>query len=345
MARSRRVSVPQEIDSTAPVNDTDDTTKEIDMDENTATTDAPEETAENTAGEVTEETLAESVTDNDTGASDSESDGASDAEESEMTPAPFEIPADPTDLELGDEVATMAGMRMLKLRQQVLKIDATLRTVDDANSEAAIIVGAESDDAPDNVKALLAAFREAEENMKKALAELTTGVKEARGDVTLSEEDKENLRTERAQKAKMFATSSKFLREMLDNNEVPDDVARFLDTVEIPGARKSGSRGNTGNSNYQATTAARPRLGDDGYISISGTDVKYTKFSDAARALKPLGVRDVTVGALHDLWAKHGEFENITNWTSAPPVTEFTVGSGSNERQITIVFAYTGANN
>lgn len=241
--------------------------------------------------------------------------------EPEVSEAKFQIPADLNELDLGDEMATLAGKRYALLVRKITGIDETLRAQNEKDSEGAVILAAESDSASETLKTLLSNYRRVQEELTKALAELADGVRAEKGDTTLSEDDITKLKNSREDAAKTAKNARVFLDDMTNNNELPT-VANFLEALPIPGARKSGARSNSGGTgSYQGTTSARPRIGAEGFIAIG--DQKFKKFTDAVRHFRSAG-KAITTGEIHTAWANAAS-STIDKWQEFPTDTEFTL--------------------
>lgn len=280
----------------------------------------------------------------------------SEATNSEPTPEvpAFDIPANWRDLDLSDreidpdteddaeieeyetaQLMTNGGRKILRAIGKIRAIDAKLRTSDEKNSETAVLMFAESDAASEQTKAIFQAYKEAQAQMAKALAALTSQVKSEQGDVELSESQMQDLRTERGK----LISVAKHLREMLDETAKSNNLektAQFLAAVEIPGARKSSGRKSRGDSSgsYNSTTSARPQLGANGFIAIEPSDgprVTFPKFSDAQKYISAkLGHKSVTTGDIHAAWtsaanSKLGTDLSIKEWEKFPADLEFQV--------------------
>lgn len=293
--------------------------------ENVPTGDVQEDvTTEETPEPAVSETSADNSSENNTG----------DNEVKE-----FDIPANPTDLDLGEELSTLLGRKILRGLNKIKSLRNLIQSQTEGDSTAAAIDYAESDEASQNIKDILSRHAEMTTLLREIEEQLISAVKDEKGEVKLTEDELNEKRDE----LKIALTSARTQIQTMsdidrDNpDELTDDGRLFIATVQkITGARGASARAASGaTSNYTQTSEVRPRLGDDGYVMVN--DVRNANFAFAVRQIRKMtGDKNVNVGQVHRAWVKAAGKDDVSKWNEITDDVSFEMGPDDKKVTITV---------
>lgn len=299
-----------------------------------------EPTSEEVTPDETSEVSEEVTPDDNSGESEEKTEEKTEEKVPE-TPK-FDLPADPTKLELPDHLAQMLGVRLLQKVAIVQAIDSLLRAQQDGDNSGAVIAYAESDDASENVKAILANYNLIKSQLAELMDQMTSLVKEEKGEVRLSEKEIAEKKEERTAQVTQARTAVKAFEDYVGDitGDTPE-IDLFLSTIRPLIGARTPSAGKSGSSDYKQSTNVRPRLGVKvgGFVSVNG--VKEKDFSAAVTALqKATGNSSITTGDIHAAWAQANGKE-LSDWANFDRGEKtFTFGEGEKQATVTVNFQY-----
>lgn len=175
----------------------------------------------------------------------------------------------------------------------------------------------------------------AREAYEKAMAELSTHVKEELGIKPLSEDDRKSRETEATEKLKAIKNQRELVDHMKPSIPLISLVGEFIDKLPAlpPVKEKSGTR----KIAAAAGDVMRPRLGTKNNGGIWHGDKKFDQFTDAVRHLKSvLDMPSLTAKEVQQAWISAS---GKSTWQDIPDETPVmvTLTNGEKSAEIKIV--------